>query len=360
MKIICYKSIRTFLVVIFSILLFYPFTVPAQVPQVNEWRILSAIDTNLLYFQAKSVNVNPIDGAIGINKQNYRSVGIQRRSSEIYTYAVITKNVKLLETAIKILEYAFAHQNPDGSFQDYTPKISAGGKASNVAFLFYDFGHTLLLLQDSEWFQKSNDTATLRARLHKLTHLANNSLTWLIKQEAELRKNDEKTTNRLLFDASAYYLMGKALNRSDAVKIGEGFIKTALQKQTKSGIFLEKGGYDSSYQGVSLRVALVLYCNLKHNEIPLREKLWKGIEKGINRQMPQILPSGEVITRGNTRVYASGETYLGKRKKLDYLNLVFALNYYSQITNNFLTKKTMRTTSERVFMYYRGNPSFKK
>jgi len=317
----------------------------------SEWSVISFLDINLLRNQAESVNVNPRDGAVGINKSKYMSVGIQRRSSELTTYAILTKNVNLMETAIRIIEYAFAHQQLDGSFQDYTPKISQGGRASNVAFFYHDLGHSLLLLQSSQWFQKSEETANLRVRLNNLKTSANTSLTWLMAQEEALMNNDKDTTNRLFFDADAYYLVGKALGRPDAVAMGKRFAQAALQQQTETGIFLEKGGYDSSYQGVSLRTALLLYVNLQTDDVFLKRNLWNAITRGMNLELAHMSPTGQVSTERNTRVYFGGETYLGKEKRFDYLNLVFAINYYSYLSKKPFDKKI----ADRVFEFYHNH-----
>lgn len=319
----------------------------AKAPLTSELNTISKFDPNLLRTLALSI---PLDknGAVGRNKKGYISVAFQRHSSELIAYGILTKNVKLIETGVKILEYAFAHQKPDGSFIDNSPKQSTGSRASAVAFFYNDLGHSLLLLKDSSWFQKSKETANLRVRLNKLLAPANTSLTWLMGQQKALKHYDRNTTNRKFFDVVACYLAGKALNRKDAIKMGENLAQAVLQQQTEQGFFLEEGGYDTSYQAVSLRLALLLYTHLEPDTVSLQQDLWMAIEKGIHWQLDHILPTGEISTAGNTRVYPGGEKYFGREKKVDYKEVILALNFYSQLSGDRLTQ----SAADRVLTFY--------
>ena len=326
-------------------------TSKAKAPLASELNTISKFDPNLLRTLALSIPLNK-NGAIGRNKQGYISVAFQRHSSELIAYGILTRDVQLIETGVKILEYAFAHQKPDGSFLDNSPKQSTGSRASAVAFFYNDLGHSLLLLKDSNWFQRSKETANLRVRLNKLLAPADASLTWLMGQQKALRHYDRNTTNRQFFDVVACYFAGKALNRKDAIKMGEDLAQAALQQQTEQGFFLEEGGYDSSYQAVSLRLALLLYTHLEPDAVSLQQDLWMAIEKGIHWQLDHILPTGEVSTAGNTRVYSGGEKYYGREKKVDFKEVILALNFYSQLSGDRLAQ----IAADRVLTFYGKRP----
>ncbi|MEH1860697.1 MAG: hypothetical protein V7L21_22475 [Nostoc sp.] len=306
---------------------------------------------NLLSFYAKIVVLDSNNGSIGPNRNGYMSVGSQRYSTNLIAYGLVTKNVDLIETGIRTIEYAFTYQNDNGSFPDYSPGNFGGANPSSVAFFYHDLGQSLLLCKESKWFQRSKETAKLRVRLNKLLIPTSTSLTWLIEQKQLLLKGDGngRATNRLFIDALAFYLAGKYLNRSDAVMLGEYYAKLALQQQTKEGFFLEKRASDSSYQAVSLFKALVLYSNLEPSAISLKLSLWQGIEKGIAWQLSHILTTGEVSTAENSRVYPGGETYLGKEKHIDYVAVIMALNYYSHLSDNHF----VQNIADQVFRYYR-------
>ena len=311
-------------------------------PIASEWQVILDFDPNLLRLLAARY-IPDADGALGHNQQGYISVQFQRYTAQRVIYGLVTNNVELLEDGIRAFEYAFAYQNPDGSFPYNNPgavsKPTAAEIASAMAGFYSDFGHSLLLLQSSEWFQKSQETANLRVRLNTLIKPANTSLTWLIAHHAALRDYHRQTTNLLFLDAAAYYLVGKSLNRSEAVLVGERFARAALQKQTNRGFFLEKGGYDSSYQAVSLHLALLIYTNLEPDAVSLQQALWMAIEKGTRWELSRILPTGEVSTEGNTRVYPGGEKSFGKEKGIDYTQVILALNYYANVSGDPLVQK---------------------
>jgi hypothetical protein len=208
--------------------------------------------------------------------------------------------------------------------------------AQDTAFFFYDVGHTLLLAKNSEWFQTAPETDSLRSRLQNLSNPISNSLNWLNQQSSILQSKDKSGTNRLFIDANAYYLVGKALGNESAIALGKNFARMSLQQQSSEGFFLERGGYDSSYNAVALRHAILLYMNLRPEERSLRQELWQGVEKGISWQLTRIAPSGEVLTAGNTRILPSGEQYAltGTVKKVDYKEVILALDYYAKLTGN--------------------------
>lgn len=136
--------------------------------------------------------------------------------------------------------------------------------------------------------------------------------------------------------------------RYDAMKLGKTFVQEALQQQTPDGVFLERSGFDSSYQAISLKLALWLYMHLKPSETVLQQQLWLAIERGINRELLSIQPTGEVSTKGNSRVYPGGEEFLGVEKGVDYLQVILALNYYAYLSG----KPFVKQTAEQVLVFY--------
>ncbi|WP_019502922.1 hypothetical protein [Pseudanabaena sp. PCC 6802] len=307
----------------------------SSTPSASEWQVISE-NPSLMRYYSRSVDVDRNTGAVGLNKQGYISVGLQRHSSQQLAYGLLTKDITLLDTSIKVLEYGFDRQQQDGSFQTTPLSLSTGVSAQDTAFFFYDVGHTLLLAKNSTWFQTAPETANLRSRLQNLLDPISHSLSWLNQQSSTLQSKDKSGTNRLFIDANAYYLVGKALGRDDAIALGKNFARMALQQQSSEGFFLERGGYDSSYNAVALRHAILFYMNLEPEAKTLRQELWQGIEKGINWQLTRIAPSGEVLTAGNTRILPSGEQYAltGTVKKVDYKEVILALDYYAKITGS--------------------------
>jgi hypothetical protein len=221
-----------------------------SMPSASEWQVISA-NPSLMRYYSRSVNVDRNTGAVGLNKQGYISVGLQRHSSQQLAYGLLTKDASLIDTSIKVLEYGFARQQSDGSFQTTPLSLTTGVSAQDTAFFFYDVGHTLLLAKNSEWFQTAPETDSLRSRLQNLSNPISNSLNWLNQQSSILQSKDKSGTNRLFIDANAYYLVGKALGNESAIALGKNFARMSLQQQSSEGFFLERGGYDSSYNAVA-------------------------------------------------------------------------------------------------------------
>ncbi len=320
-----------------------------QIPISMQWRTLTKVDLDFLSFYVKAVVVDKQNGAIGRNQESFISVGFQRYASRFISYGILTKNVELVAIGIKIINFPLSQQQADGSFKDNSPKSKGKSSASSVAFYLNDAGESLLLLQNSKWFQASDTTKSLRSQLEAMRPRISKALTWLISQELELIKGDGngRATNRLWKDANAFYLTGKALERQDATQLGEKFVMLCLEQQSPEGAFLEKKGFDSSYQGVSLLEALIYYTNLNPDS-DLAPIVWSAIQDAMKLELKSILPSGEISTDGNTRVFRGGETYFDKEKNVDYLALVQAVLYYHQITQDPLIKNA----ADRVFDLY--------
>ncbi len=319
-------------------------------PSTSEWNMLSKVDLNLLSFLASTGVIDTNTGALGRNRPSFISVGFQRYSSRFITYGILTKNIKLIEIGILGIEYPLKYQQPDGSFIDYSSGILGTSHPGSVAFYMHDVGHSIVLCQNSQWFQGSTETGYLRSRIEKLKPAVTSSLDWLMLHQSNLVKGDGNGngTNRLWVDANAFYLTGRALKRADAVSLGGKFATLALQQQSSTGAFLEKNGFDSSYQGVSLQQALVYFTNLSSNAAQ-RPLVWAAIQRGIQLEMKYILPTGELQTEGNTRVYAGGEAYFGLEKNVDYLALIQSLNYYYVLTQDPIIK----SAADRTYAYYR-------
>ncbi len=321
----------------------------AQTPADSQWNVLTKTDPNLLRFLVKAVVIDNQNGAIGRNKQKFITVGFQRYSSRFIAYGILTKNVGLVDIGIKSIGYPLSFQQNDGSFNDFSPKSKGKSSSSSVAFYLNDVGHSLVLCQKSTWFQESKETEYLRVKVSQMQPQISKSLTWLMTQESELIKGDGngRATNRLWKDANAFYLTGKALDRKDAVRLGEKFAMLSLQQQNTTGAFLEKNGFDSSYQGVSLQEVMLYYTNL-NSQSSQRVIVWNAINRAVKLELSYILPSGEISNKGNSRVFKGGETYFDKEKSVDYLALVQGLSYYHQLTQD----PTIKNALDRVFAFY--------
>jgi hypothetical protein len=189
-------------------------------------------------------------------------------------------------------------------------------------------GAGLLALKDNAGFQSQSAS---KKRIESLIPAYQLSLKFLKSKQALLKQIDAEAPNRLFFDALAFYAMGKYLNDNESMQIGLAFTALAMAKKQPGGYFTEGSGYDSSYQGVGLATGFRLLSVLNPDE-PIRQGLYDCLACGTNWETSRILPTGEITTTGNSRVYSGGETFLGQEKQVAYSSVIIALwnmYYYS-------------------------------
>ncbi len=307
---------------------------------------LSYNDLLLQIGQAKltrAVEQPDADGALGRNKNGYFHVRFQVNMTSISDFAVAAERVDAVQYLLNTITYSFEKQNTDGSFEFSPPEEllnspnyhppAIGDLESGTAFFASSLGLSLLSLQNSNWFLSSQETQAARAALELLKPSFEKTLDYLLNSRDILSQYDVNAPNRLLFDALAYYSLGTYLSRPDAQQAGLEFIDAALGLvDSVDGYFIEGGGWDSSYNGVAIKLAMELFSfidnpNQKHNQ---RE----AISSATNWQISRIKESGEVSTEGNTRVYEGGEAFLGVEKGVDYVKTVKALYYFGYLTDS--------------------------
>jgi hypothetical protein len=279
------------------------------------------------------------DGALGRNLNGYFHVRFQMDIGFLASYAVKFNSDDALENFIRATEYSFNRQKTAGDFElmipdnlQYLGQPSAGDLASGTSFFLSALGSSLVLLTQSNWFN-ARPSDNLKGRLNQLTPKFQLAIAYLKTQKEVLKKYDDDAPNRLLFDALAFYGMGMYLNDAEAKSIGIEFVQLALSKQNEAGFFTEGGGFDSSYNGVSMRLGLILL-----GIIPVQDGMYAPLQKalscGVQWQASRVLPSGEISLEGNTRVYPGGEKFLGAEKEIAWIDTLLAFYFTAAISSS--------------------------
>ena len=311
--------------------------------------ITSLFDNEII--EKLSISAIPItNGAMSENKKAYFSVRFQIGISNLADYVVDVPNTSTLDMLVKSIEYSFQHQLSNGDFQVIIPAgtnfpaPSEGDLASGNAFFMSSLGSALLALQESDFYNNPSNSG-YRNRIEILRPKIQSALNFLLTQNNLLQNYDASAPNRLLFDALAFYSIGKWLDDNNGKNVGLNFVKIALTKRTDKGYFIEKGGWDSSYQGVGLSLGFKLLSIFDTGET-LKQPLWDCLSCGTNWLKSRILVSGEISTQGNTRVYSGGEMFLGVSKTVAWKSTMIAFynmkylsgeNNYGDIANKVLT-----------------------
>ncbi len=314
--------------------------VAAEPTLLSEYEVIRSLDRAYLRTYAAAGQPDEY-GAIGRNRKAFQGVFNQRHCIETIFHGTVLHDAKETAKGIRVMEYTFQHQQPDGNFEMHVDdphyKGSVGEYAQSMAFFFYDLGHAILYLDENDWFQQSTETDALRERVAKVREQAKKSLEWL-KTKAEVLRKDTKAANRVLIYGEAYYLMGRVLQDRNAMEIGRRFIGTALAMQAPDGYFTENGGGDTNYNLFSALLVENLLLHLAPEDAAQKARLWQALERAVKWQMSRILPDGTVSTEGNSRVKPGGETFLGKEKAVDVIRLPLMLYEYAVLAGDTAAK----------------------
>lgn len=310
----------------------------------TEWDVITAIDPAVWRSLADGAMPDP-SGAIGHNIPRYLSVRFQDRASYHVILGLLAQDAVRVNLGLLAFEYAFDHQSPDGSFQ-IVDGASQNDAADAVAFFLAEFGRAMLLLAGSRWFSGRPELAPGRARVAALKARARPSLKWLADRSTAQRIVNASFTNRLIFGGNGQILTGLAIG-NETMGDGRSFIADALESQRLDGVLPEGGGYDSSYQAVSLAHLQVLLLWLPRTR---RQLIWRAVQHGVAWECSRILPSGEVSCEGNSRVYPGGETFLGVQKAVNYVDVFMSIEYSGQLSGD----ETLMVQADRVLNFYWG------
>lgn len=312
--------------------------------------LINQLPTDVIVGLAKEPTA---EGALGRNKDGYFHVRFQMDISFLASYATRFGSEEALSKFVLSTEYCFARQKPAGDFDLVIPanllylgQPSNGDLSSGISFFMSALGQSLVLLQQSDWY-KARPGDQLSTRLNNLRPKFQLGLNYLKTQKDVLKAYDIDAPNRLFFDAMAFYAMGTYLNDSQAKAMGIEFIELALTQQKAAGYYTEGGGFDSSYNGVSIRLAMTLLGILPTQEAVF-ERLRKSVSCSVQWQASRILASGEISLQGNTRVYPGGEQFLGQEKTIAWIDTL--LGFY--FTNTFSSEESYLTLARKVQAFY--------
>lgn len=316
---------------------------PEPSPGTGEVGIIKTDVFKQFLYLSVSPHVIDDNGAAGRNLEGFLEVSTQRVAAKMIMRGIAHDDEGFVEKGMKAIEYGFAHQNEDGSFQ-YDPRVKElGANDADLleagAFFMQAVGHSYLLLNQSRFSEK------YRERLSSLEPNIRSALSWLGNNRQTLLDKARHAPNRLVFDGLAFKLNGIILGDEDYQSIGDEFIRENLNTQRDDGVFVEHGGHDSSYQAVSL-FKLQIYW-MYSDEGELRDRIASSVEKGMLWEKARIKDTGEVDVTGNTRTGNCQETFLGKCKDVSYPEVIMGFLYYAGISG----EKEFEALAEKVMSY---------
>ncbi|HBC57716.1 MAG TPA: hypothetical protein DCZ03_11175, partial [Gammaproteobacteria bacterium] len=166
------------------------------------------------------------------------------------------------------------------------------------------------------------------------------ALGWVEIHYQDLYQHDRRTSNRMLFNVVALQLGAEWVVRPGAAELAQIWLREVLSQQTKEGVFLEKGGWDSSYQAVSC-------LNLMWLMMATQEaQLTSPIARGMKWLSSRVSADGEISVVGNTRTGRRQEKFFAKVKRVNYFEVALAFFYWGELSGEKQYIETAETIIE--------------
>jgi len=250
--------------------------------------------------------------------------GTQRGGCWYLIGAVVDGDAARADDAWRSVDAAFAHQLPDGSFEmgpknDTGPEDPRTASVQSSFFYLQELAHAILVIRQSPMESRFHDRiAALEPKLRRACAFITAGYDTII-------ANSTQAVNRIIIAAKAFGLSGLVLRDNQLVATARKLVAYGLTLRDADGVFIEKGGRDSSYNAVSILFGQVLALHL-----PLPE-LEAAYPAAMAWELTRIKATGEVEVEGNSRTGVGKETYLGHPKGVNYKEIVFTLTFYGLV-----------------------------
>jgi hypothetical protein len=256
------------------------------------------------------------DGMAGYNRDGFKSPEFQCGAMHYLVRAIVRRDQRCIAEGWTAIDATFRYQTEQGGF---SRQGAPHGGPSAVAFWLAELDQAVLVLRESEFGPKYKE------RIEQLVPKIHKAARWLAlpRYQARLKHDDADAPNRLLFDALAFGLSGVLAGDDELKQLGRRYVDLAMTHYRESdGVFLEKGGHDSSYQAVAalkLQVWTLYFPD---------KKLDAAIEKSVRWELGRVGPDGRVDTTGNTRTGQGQEHWMGHEKDTNLSEITLCLLYH--------------------------------
>jgi hypothetical protein len=256
------------------------------------------------------------DGLASYNRDGFKSPEFQCGAMHYLVRAVVRRDERCIAEGWSAIDATFRRQNEQGGFSE---KRAPHGGPSAVAFWLAELDQAVLILRESEFGPKYKD------RIDQLVPKIHKAARWLASPrcQARLKHDDADAPNRLIFDALAFGLSGLLADDPNLKQLGRQYIELAMaQFRESDGIFLEKGGPDSSYQAVAalkLQVWTLYFAD---------KKLDAAIDRAVRWELKRVGADGKIDVAGNTRTGLNQEIWMGHEKGVNLSEITLCLLYH--------------------------------
>lgn len=315
-------------------------------PSLTEYQILRKIPRARL--RALIGNSIPDkDGFVGTNARagQWVEAGTQRGSCRTVIYGVVADDLAMADDAWRGVEAAFSRQLEDGRFEANVRPNGASAKPFGAAvetsyFFLQEVGRMVLIIRESP------HESHFRSRLAVLEPKIRRGMAFVDSGYETIIEKSTHSVNRIVIAAKAFGLCGLVLKDQHLIATSRRLVAHALKQRDDEGVFIEKGGRDSSYNVVSI---LFGQCLALYLPIPEFEA---ALPKAVAWQLTKVRENGQVDVTGNTRTGVGKEiSYFGDPKVVNYGEVVQALTLYGLVKGD----KAALAAAERAFEYWKSD-----
>lgn len=241
------------------------------------------------------------------------NVESQRGAYHVIAAGLLTGDADLLDRGLRGLEWGLAQQGPDGSF----PEERAGTTEKNSALhaksqLIEAAARSLRLLHDCGL------DAVPAPRVAALGEALARSARWLAATpDLDAFWVRAGNTNQRLFVVAALRESSLLLADDALGARASALLDDVLAAQLDDGTFVEAGGFDASYQTVSLD--LLTQCATSTTD---PRRVVDALQRGVDRFLRVIRADGTVDAEDSTRTAACGEPQPGRGPKGKDIDIV--------------------------------------
>lgn len=256
------------------------------------------------------------DGMAGYNQEGFKSPEFQCGAMHYMVRAVVRRDERCIAEGWSAIDATFRYQTEQGGF---SRKGAPHGGPSAAAFWLAELDQAVLVLHESEFEPKYKE------QIERLVPKIHKAARWLAqpRYQARLKRDDADAPNRLLFDALAFGLSGVLTGDDELKQLGRRFVDLAMAQYRESdGVFLEKGGPDSSYQAVAalkLQIWTLYFAD---------KKLETAVDRAVRWELGRVGPDGRIDTTGNTRTGQGQEQWMGHEKGANLSEITLCLLYH--------------------------------
>lgn len=263
-------------------------------------------------------------GAVTVNAQ-WEQDGVtpwfieqQRYGVDHVQAGVVLGDTAMVETGLRVLEWGFARQGPDGDFP------GTGDPVHSTSLFLEAAARSALLLGRSK-------EAAFQTKARELTPKIVAAAHWMARTDVDPRKRKsalDPYTHRFYVRAAALGQAGALTGDKALAEAAAAYAREGLALQLPDGTNPEKGGFDVSYQMVGVSFAMSYYRVCP--DPALREGLKTMAGKALASALTKVGADGTISLEGSTRV-GQEESRSGVTKTLDYKNMLLGLIFAERL-----------------------------